>query len=396
MSSEGSAHRIRVRVAEEASDSLKIHGFDLKGYEFSREGEKLLAEPGRSSEWTISCAEKAIHIKVGDKIFNLTKPFLIETPAGFLRFRGRPYHDSLRIYARAGGCEAVNEVDLEKYLDGLVSSEFSASWNEESIAAQVVAARTYALFQMREARILKPKNHFDVDASVKDQVYDGSMKEDYRASRAVKKTEGQVLTVGSDQSQKPIKAFYHSMCGGMTEAPEAVWGTKHAGFRAVKCNFCAGSPHFNWNLKLTSDELREKVMSGAKLEGHQKGWPEDWAKIIATGKLTEITLGEKDSTGRIAKVRTHWSVGEGTTARKVELSLRATKFREWLGAAKFRSTYFEIERVPGEPVWSFNGRGNGHGVGMCQWGAKAMGEKGFKVAEILKFYYPDAILRKLW
>jgi stage II sporulation protein D len=402
LSSQGSSHRIRVRVAEEApagQDVLEIHGLDLRGYEFSHAGERLLAEPARASEWTVKCQNRKIEIQVGAKKFELDKPFLIETPAGILRLSGKPYHDALRIYARANGCEVVNEVDIEKYLDGLVSSEFSATWNEESIEAQVVAARTYALFQMREARLLKPANHFDVDASTKDQVYGGSMKEDYRASRAVQKTAGQVLTVGSDSDPKPIKAFYHSMCGGMTEMPEEVWGTHHPGFRSVKCDYCASAPHFNWELKLSNSELQDKWVNGAKSEGPQKGWGEDWAKILAEGKLTEIRSLELDASGRVARVESDWSLGEGTSARHVKLAIRATKLREWLGATKFRSTYFEIERSKplfGELSWNFKGRGNGHGVGMCQWGAKAMGEKGFKMAEILKFYYPDAILRKLW
>ncbi len=65
------------------------------------------------------------------------------------------------------------------------------------------------------------------------------------------------------------------------------------------------------------------------------------------------------------------------------------------GLSFFRSTAFQVRSL-GEKGWRFEGKGSGHGVGLCQWGAKVMGEKGLKSDRILRFYYPDAVLRKLW
>ena len=107
-------------------------------------------------------------------VIRFRSPTTVETPAGFFQYKGRPYRETLRIHALPSGeCEVVNEVDLEKYLDGLVNSEFSSQWSEEAVAAQAIAARTYAFYQMREAH-MRPEAHYDVDSTTKDQVYDGS------------------------------------------------------------------------------------------------------------------------------------------------------------------------------------------------------------------------------
>src|SRR6185312_11126927 len=91
---------------------------------------------------------------------------------------------------------------------------------------------------------------FDVDASVKDQVYQGSLKEDFHSSQAVKKTRGMILTVGSDNAPLPLQAFYHSTCGGQTELPEHVWSRPlYPGFhRQITCPFCRESPAYSWKI----------------------------------------------------------------------------------------------------------------------------------------------------
>ncbi|MCM2323731.1 MAG: SpoIID/LytB domain-containing protein, partial [Oligoflexia bacterium] len=257
------------------------------------------------------------------------------------------------------------------------------------IAAQVIAARTYALYQMERARA----SHFDVDATVRDQVYDGSIREDTRASQSVLKTRGMVLTVSSGRAPaSPIKAFYHSTCGGRTGLPEHVWGASVPGFRrSVVCPFCAGSPVLNWDLELSAPELKETLLQGARAEEQLlPGWPRDWRALLRGAQLVGVRLGKLDSAGKVAAVVTSWKLRD----RALELPLGAARFRDWLGPARFRSTSFQIHSKGSR--WSFRGRGNGHGVGMCQYGAKAMGEKGFKSVAILKHYYPDATVRKLW
>jgi stage II sporulation protein D len=389
--------RIRVRLTEGAPVA-KIEGYDLRIYQKIRNTVRgpAAVQAERRSQWEFHCQEGRIRAKrvgghagrIGTETLDLQEPVVIRSPAGFISYSGRPYREELRIHSVGSLCEVINEVDLEKYLEGLVNAEFSSKWNEQSIGAQVVAARTYALYQIRQAQL--QDLHYDVDASTSDQVYDGSIREDARAARVVGKTRGLVLTVGKGASMMPLKAFYHSTCGGATELPERVWGTPSAGFHhSVRCPFCAHSPAAHWNLELSGAQITESLRRSARNEGPQPGWPSGWKKIIQ-GKLIGIRLGNTDASGRIASV---WISFKGRGSG--ELFFSGAKFREILGPAKFRSAAFQVAGK-GADHYLFQGRGNGHGVGMCQWGAKVMGERGYKTAAILKFYYPDATLRKLW
>ena len=397
------SHTIRVRLAE-ALPKAEIHGFDLKFYELSSKGlRQLAAAPDRQSRWELRCGQGqifAVSAKGGTPL-KLHSPVLVNTPAGFLNFQERPYHRELKINAVGSFCEVVNHVDLEKYLAGLVNSEFSSKWNQHSIEAQVVAARTYAYFQMRQASV--SGSRYDVDATVRDQVYDGSMKEDPRSASVVEHTRGWVLTVGSDRDPKPLKAFYHASCGGVTELPENVWGRgSYPGFKhSVQCPFCADAPRSHWNADFRTADIAHAFEQGARASGGLADWPRDWLSILHTGRLFDVRVAAYDPQGRVSRVVTSWTVGAvGPTVNGTlkELAVSGPRFREWMGATVLKSAAFQItahHHFAGNS-WFFEGRGNGHGVGMCQWGAKVMGERGYTMAAILKHYYPDAILRKLW
>ncbi|OFZ06051.1 MAG: hypothetical protein A2X97_01810 [Bdellovibrionales bacterium GWA1_52_35] len=396
---------VRVRLTETIARA-EVRGFDLS----------LLAGPTRKystskdkmSRWEFRCSNgkvRALQLleKGASAAIELPEPVTIHTPAGFLSFGGKPYRNELRIYSKGSTCEVINEVDLEKYLDGLVNSEFSARWNEDAIAAQVVAARTYAYYQMLQARAAN--RHYDVDATIKDQVYDGSIREDFRSSRAVEKSHGIVLTLGTANAPVPLKAFYHSTCGGHTELPQNVWGNPHPGFkRAVRCEFCNRSPVYSWDVPMNGKEIGQALKAGALKGGAFPGWPKNWKQTLQKGQLLDLRIAHITPQGRVLRLRTLWADGPNA----VELTISGSRFREWIGSTRIKSALFQVsaERAgkrlagvapPGNKrEWHFRGRGNGHGVGMCQWGAKVMGEKGYTMGAILKLYYPDAILRRLW
>ena len=223
------------------------------------------------------------------------------------------------------------------------------------------------------------------------------MKEDFRSSRSVEKTRGEVLTVTKTAKPEILKAFYHSTCGGFTEVPEKVWGKAFPGFkRPVACHYCATSPRYHWDFEFTGSEMALLLIEGAKKENGLKGWSSDWREALLRGQLVQLQVNHPPTQGlpRATDVDSVWKLSD----RLVQLKIPASRFREWLGPGKLRSTAFQIvsAQSPQGTRWHFEGRGNGHGVGMCQWGAKVMGEKGFRTADILKYYYPDASLRKLW
>jgi stage II sporulation protein D len=151
---------------------------------------------------------------------------------------GKPYRGIAEISPSDKGLLVVNQLQLEEYLVGLINCEISSAWPIEAVKAQAVIARTYAL-NRKEAR---KKAFYHLESSVIDQVYDGCLIEDSRAMRAVSETAGEVLTYKGSI----IQAFYHSNCGGKTEASENVWGASLPYLMGVECVYCLTSTNGIW------------------------------------------------------------------------------------------------------------------------------------------------------
>jgi stage II sporulation protein D len=278
--------------------------------------------------------------------------------------------EALKIYSGTlpKTCQVINEMDLEHYLVGVVNGEFSSRWNENAIAAQVVAARSYALHQLRFAR--RELAHYDVETDTRDQVYAGVDSEDFSAHRVVEMTRGQVLVASSDDgSALPIKAFYHSTCGGRTDSPARVFGKVQPGIgHGVYCGYCNSSPRYKWSLRVTPAELKQAF-----------GFDVSGLSIVSSwdsGRVRQIEILSRSGAFKLRRIS-------------------ATELRSKLGVERVRSTAFVIDRQA-DGTWLLSGRGNGHGVGMCQWGAKEMGAQGESYPKILSHYYPDSQLRRLW
>lgn len=390
--------RIRVRLAETVA-KVGIRGYDLKI--FQSKLHTLASAPAEASEWEFRCQDGRIRAipSQGGATLTLKGPVSISSPAGMIHYRGKPYRDEIRIHSVGSFCEVVNELDVEKYLGGLVNAEFNSQWSAEAVQAQVIAARTYALYQIRQAhektRRTGVDSRYDVDATVKDQVYDGYVSEDFRGSRAVEKTRGMVLLAQNGKGVlEPIKAFYSSSCAGQTQLPQDVWGTSFPGFKhRVICPYCARNAKLTWSLVLSPAEAERQIRQGGRADGTQAGWPRQWRQVLSEGQLVDLRVGAA-SFARVLSIRSIWNLA----GNRVELPISAPKFREWIGPSRLKSTSFQVFPTleKGAQVFRFNGHGNGHGVGMCQLGAKYMGEKGYTAALILKHYYPDAFVRKVW
>lgn len=421
---EGSAAvspKIRVRILDGAQ-SFRVRGFDLRLKSLELHDLKIAqssasrtlptrniaARIDRVSEWMLACPNggvvEASQVSVGKlplrKIY-FAGPLSIESASGFVTVKGKPYREKVLVHpiaTRQGWeCEVVNHVDVESYLDGLVNSEFSAAWNREAIDAQVIAARTYAFYQMKLMAGKRGGSHFDLDSTIKDQVYDGSMKEDYRSRMSANRTRGAVLKA-SARDAWPIKAYYHSTCGGTTELPQVVWGSMSKGFKSrVQCPYCRTSPSFVWDVPLSAKEVALEIWKGAReLKGVERdqirGWPQTWEHELRESQLIDLKVTKKNESGRAEIVTSVWKNQEG---KEYVLTLSGTLFRLWIGPSRLKSTVFQV-LAAGNDHWVLRGRGFGHGVGLCQWGAKVAGESGLKARGILKIYYPDAVLARAW
>ena len=273
---------------------------------------------------------------------------------------GKPYRGVAEASPGEKGVLVVNELQLEEYLVGLINCEISSAWPIEAVKAQAVIARTYAL-NRKQAR---STSFYHLESSVIDQVYDGCEIEDSRARRGVSDTAGKVLSYHG----AVIQAFYHSNCGGGTEASENVWGKRLPYLAGVDCRYCLTSTSSAWDLKIALPELEDRLKAaGYKVSG-----------------VTDIRPGARNNRGRLKHVV--------VVSSRSELALTGDQFRKAIGYSTIKSTNFTVRVEKGEA--GFSGLGNGHGVGLCQWGTKQRALDGFGYDEILSYYYPGTDLIK--
>ena len=297
-------------------------------------------------------------ITVNDKFLHR----LTATAPLFMVVNGKKYRGIVEISPADKGVLVVNELPVEDYLVGLINCEISSQWPMEAIKAQAVIARSYAVYQ-KEAR----KNAtYHLESTVIDQVYEGCEIEDSRAARGVRETAGEVLTYGN----KVIQAFYHSNCGGHTEASENVWGFPLPYLKGVDCVYCLMTPSARWEQALSL----KRIESLLKSSGYQ------------VNGLRDIRAGKKNRSGRVVDL-TLYSAGGS-------LTISAVNLRKAIGYSVIRSTNFEV-RTTGDDAF-FSGIGFGHGVGLCQWGAKQRAGNGFDYREILSYYYPGTRLVRVY
>lgn len=316
----------------------------------------------------------------GKKIF--VKPqgsdslVLIGTLRGKRRYRG-----SITVEQEDNYLRVINQLPLEEYLYGVIKWEISPNSPMDSLYAQAIAARTYAFKKIEEPSYQEQLHH--LSATVNDQVYGGFESEDPRVQEAVDMTRGKVITYQGDL----INAFYHSCCGGHTVSSRDVWGGEDFPYlRVGPDKFCQKSPHYYWEWEIKRSELRRILF--------EKGFPAGIIyRLRVVSRAQNLSFAEGGRvTGLFWEHRGGKSPGQPMTGKE---------FRElinkWFGTDKLRSALFDEIKLyskEGASYFLFQGRGSGHGVGMCQWGAKGMAEQGYSFEEILQFYYPGTRIEK--
>ena len=313
--------------------------------------------------------------------------------AAALVVNGTAYRGEIEIYpATPGSIAVVNVVGIESYLRGVVPGEIGKRpvGELEAVKAQAVAARTYAAASSGA----RAGGSFDVLATIEDQLYRGADSEDPVCDRAVFETAGLVLASGG----RPAITYFHSTCGGRTEARHEVWELgetpylrsvwdTRGGSHELAQAWCSEAPSFEWTESWTGEEIARLVREGLP-------------KVASTpvrepvGSVTGLEVTARAPSGRVRwlEVRT-----EGGTYRVLGDRVRRL-LRRPDGGAILRSAWFDlvVDTTGGTVVRvEARGRGNGHGVGMCQHGAMAMARAGRPFDEILTHYYPGTVLAQL-
>lgn len=392
---------------------------------------------GRSISATIS--EKKIIIN-GKK---MTPPIRINY-SNAISFRGKKYLGSCKIIVVKNRMVLINDIKLEEYLRGVLKMEVNPNWPMEALKAQAIISRTYALKHAGRHRSMG----YDLCASPHCQAYRGVNAHDKTTDRAIKATEGLILTYAG----KPANTFFHSDSGGRTASSESVWGGRIPYLRSVKEAVSYKCPYSDWQIKLSSKKIEDCLAK----------------KKIYIGKVTDLKVKKKDSSGRVALIEIRGSRG------KKELTGNA--FRMIIGSRTLKSTMFKLKKsnlngnykkrsitpkvtrnieiaenlTPEEETqllimtkqglfspddiidmlsnphsrrkylvkglskknitqapknytgisgprdsFTLTGHGWGHGVGLSQWGARALAKEGWNAKKILYNYYPGTKVAKL-
>lgn len=318
---------------------------------------------------TVTVKRDGSHIVLRGKRSNGTVELRGSDSSANFSVKGNTYRGSVKLIPSSytGGVTVVNAVPMEQYLMGVLPYEVSPSWHTDALKAQAVAARTYAIYHKNGYR----KAGYDVTDDTRSQVYRGTAAETASTNQAVFDTAGEVLTYGG----KTIDAVFHSNGGGYTENSENVWGSQTPYLRGVK-EENSSTVNKAWTKTVSLASFQDAVGSG-KL------------KKIELSKLKKGPMNVKDRgvSGRVKSVTI-----EGSKGRK---TLTGDRIQSLFGLP---STLFDIE-IKGKTA-VITGYGNGHGLGLSQWGAEAMAAKNGNGKDyyktILTHYFTGTKVKKIY
>ncbi len=301
----------------------------------------------------------------------------------FIELDGVRYAGQLNaVRGPSGKVLLINQLPLERYLEGVLPHEIGSPGAEAFAAMKVQAltARTYALSRMME----REGRPFHVYSGVRDQVYGGVSRENKLASAAVRETRGRTVTAGG----KLARTYYSATCGGHTSDIRRMWPQREpanylAGVRdrvGGGATLCSGVNKFRWRFTFSGRELGQTLRQTLP---NELGVDRD-----RVGQLKDLRITRRSPSGRVESL-------EIVTTKETFVA-RADRIR-WVLMTEpsvsriLPSTLFDLELKHRDGVLtsiSIVGGGNGHGVGMCQNGALEMARRGFTAEMILEHYYP--------
>ena len=302
---------------------------------------------------------------------------------GDFQLKQRGYRGRLQVLVGGSGLRAINHVGLESYLPSVVGSEMPASWPQAALRAQAVAARTYALRQR------KPADPFDLSATVSSQVYKGVDAETPSTREAVLSTRGQVLMYGSSLAN----AVFHSSSGGATENSGDLWSQQLPYLVSVP-DFDQASPVQTWQQRLEPEQLQQAF---AEIGGAQRI---DVLSTTSTGRVRQARVSGPSGTLVVSGAQLRSRLGLRSTMVRFELvpsELAASELAALPPLPLLPEQYevggFQPQVQLPLPSLLAVGRGYGHGVGMSQWGALGLAQRGQSYDQILRHYYRGTELR---
>lgn len=305
-------------------------------------------------------------LKVGSTTYQAVSLEIIPRQSPVVRVNDHLYRGSVRLYRRKdGSITAVNVLPLEEYLASVVDSEMPAKFPEAARQAQAIVSRTYALYQIQHA---DPAAIYDVFASQRSQKYLGVEYTDA----------GRRLAGESESSRKIVVAtkglvckhrgdlfctYYSAVCGGCTTQGAEVFPDACVALKSVPCEWCRESEYFRWTANVAQADLQKSVQLPGK-----------------SGRVLSI----QQTAGPGGGVISRFQLSDGKTT----VTASGVDLRDRLPPTSLRSPHFSLTLT--KDGIRAQGRGHGHGVGLCQWGARGQALDGKSAEEIVRYYYPGA------
>lgn len=284
----------------------------------------------------------------------------ITTFGGHLQYNNRSYDGSFQLLLHNDSLLVINKVPLEAYICSVLHSESWPGWPLEVNKVFAVACRSYVLSMIAQA--IKQEQPYDVCNTNLHQTYAG--KHDKKVLKdAVAQTKGVVLV----HEGKPIRAMFDSCCGGVIPAHIADVHFPDAPYlaRDYPCTHCKDLWIYSWQAEFTPQQLHEKLL----------------AKIGHRMRISDLLVSKRDKAGLVQEVLVH-----GATPVPVAGKELYTLCKE------IKSFCYTIERK--KDTILLKGKGYGHHLGLCQWGARQMVADHWDYRRILHFYYPQTKLMR--
>lgn len=257
----------------------------------------------------------------------------------------RTYRGTLKIYAHLDELVIINRVPIDVYLASVVGAE-TGDAPLEAQKAQAAVSRTYLFYNLNRHQ------QYDFCDLTHCQVYKGIETETERSKEAVRETGGMLLY----DDGAIAEVFYHSTCGGKTADFSSIFKGHPGPLISVDdSSYCSPSPHHSWEWRLPVDKAPFQVLTVSK-RGHDE-------------RVTEILV-------------------DGIAEPGWQFRMRIAQQFGW---NRLKSSWFSVAKE--DDAFHFTGHGLGHGLGMCQWGARRRAEGGASAEEILRHYFPKLELR---
>lgn len=331
------------------------------------------------------------------------------TSNSIIYYNEKPYRGAIRVKRfDSSDLTVINYLNIEDYLYGVVPKEMPVEWDIEALKAQAIAARNFAVMHLGDYEVLG----FDLTNDINSQVYAGVEAEDIRSNMAVNETKGELLKY----DDYIASTYYHSNSGGQTESAENVWQSEAPYLKGITDEYSENVHNSTWEKTYTLTQISLQLNNA----GYDVGRIYDVipVSISENNRILELlfkgtkenVILEKNDTRKIFgyfDIKSMWfDVHKGNEVRIVNsqkyytAGITSQKIITASGIEDL-SNYNAYDIYNGETVRSiettiknitFKGRGFGHGIGMSQWGAKVMAERGHTYEDILLHYYSGTYL----